>query len=210
MPDLATLIPFVIASAILVAIPGPAVLYIVSTGIGRGRRMAVASALGIETGGLVHVLAAGAGLSAILTRSAVAYSVVKYLGALYLIYLGIKTLRSPDEVDRVDIGASGLSWGQAYRRGVLVNAFNPKVALFFLAFLPQFVVPSQGGVAFQIIGLGLLFIVIATAIDMTYALASGSIGRLLRRSPRLTKGRRLVSGVTYLALGASAAVTESA
>ena len=135
MPDLATLIPFVIASAILVAIPGPAVLYIVSTGIGRGRRMAVASALGIETGGLVHVLAAGAGLSAILTRSAVAYSVVKYLGALYLIYLGIKTLRSSDEVDRVDVGANGLSWGQAYRRGVLVNAFNPKVALFFLAIL---------------------------------------------------------------------------
>ena len=203
------MVAFVLASAVLVAIPGPAVLYIVSTGIGRGRRMAVASVLGIETGGLVHVLAAGAGLSAILARSAIAYSVIKYLGAAYLIYLGIKTLRSP-EVDNVDVGANDRSWGQAYRRGVLVNAFNPKVALFFLAFLPQFVVPSQGGVALQIIGLGLLFIVIATVIDTTYALASGSIGRMLRRNPRLEKGRRVVGGVTYLALGASAAVTESA
>ena len=204
------MLAFVVASAVLVAIPGPAVLYIVSTGIGKGRRIAVASVLGIETGGMVHVLAAGAGLSAILAQSAVAYSVIKYLGAAYLIYLGIKTLRSPNDVDDVDFGASDRSWGQAYRRGVLVNAFNPKVALFFLAFLPQFVVPSQGGVVSQIIGLGLLFIIIATVIDMTYALASGSIGRLLRRSSRLEKGRRVVSGVTYLALGASAAVTESA
>lgn len=210
MPDLTTLVPFVVASAILVAIPGPAVLYIVSTGIGKGRRLAVASALGIETGGLVHVLAAGAGLSAILARSAFAYSVIKYLGAAYLIYLGIKTLRASDENAALELPSNQLSWHQAYRRGVLVNAFNPKVALFFLAFLPQFVVPARGGVAGQIIILGLIFIVIATLIDMTYALASGSIGRLLRRSPRMAVGRRLASGVTYLALGASAAVTDPA
>lgn len=208
MPDLTTLVPFVIASAVLVAIPGPAVLYIVSTGIGKGRRLAVASALGIETGGLVHVLAAGVGLSAILAQSAVAYSVIKYLGAAYLIYLGIKTLRSSEDGVGIEVAPNDISWGQAYRRGVLVNAFNPKVALFFLAFLPQFVAPARGGVAAQIVVLGLIFIAIATVIDMTYALASGSIGRLLRRSPRMATGRRLVSGVTYIALGASAAVTD--
>ena len=207
MPDPSTLVAFVFSAAVLVAIPGPAVLYIVSTGLGRGRRAAVASALGIETGAVVHVLAAALGLSALLARSVLAYSVVKYLGAAYLIYLGVKTLRSHGETVEVTPSA-GFGPG-AFRRGVLVNTFNPKVALFFLAFLPQFVNPARGSVGAQTVLLGLIFIAVATFIDMAYALASGAIGRLLLRRPRLLAGRRRVNGLTLLALGASAAATDS-
>ena len=143
MPDPSTLIPFVIASAILVLIPGPAVLYIVSTGIGRGRRMALASMLGIETGALFHVAAAAVGLSAVVASSVVAYSVIKYAGGAYLIYLGIKTLRHRDDSNPLKVpGAT--SARAAFKRGVIVNVLNPKLALFFLAFLPQFVTPDRG------------------------------------------------------------------
>jgi len=204
--DLSTLIPFVIASAILVLIPGPAVLYIVSTGIGRGRRMALASMLGIETGALFHVAAAAVGLSAVVASSVVAYSVVKYAGAAYLIYLGVKTLRNRDDSHPLLIPGASSARG-AFRRGVVVNILNPKLALFFLAFLPQFVVPARGSVAIQLLLLGLLFIAVAIVIDGVYALSSGLIGNLLNRSERFGKIQKKVAGITYLALGATAAVT---
>ncbi len=203
MPDPSTLIPFVIASAILVLIPGPAVLYIVSTGIGRGRRMALASMLGIETGALFHVAAAAVGLSAVVTNSVLAYSVIKYAGAAYLMYLGIKTLRSRDDSNPVRIPGATSARG-AFQRGVIVNILNPKLALFFLAFLPQFVLPTRGPVAAQLVFLGLLFISVAIVIDGIYAMTSGVIGNLLNRSERFAEGQRKVAGVTYLALGATA------
>lgn len=213
MPDPSTLIPFVIASAILVLIPGPAVLYIVSTGIGRGRRMALASMLGIETGALFHVAAAAVGLSAVVASSVVAYSVVKYAGAAYLIYLGIKTLRDRDDSSPLKIpGAT--SARSAFKRGVIVNILNPKLALFFLAFLPQFVVPATGSVADpsvsgQLVFLGLLFISVAVVIDGVYAMTSGMIGNLLNHNERFARAQRRVAGVTYIALGATAAATGS-
>lgn len=203
MPDPSTLIPFVIASAILVLIPGPAVLYIVSTGIGRGRRMALASMLGIETGALFHVAAAAVGLSAVVANSVLAYSVIKYAGAAYLIYLGIKTLRSRDDSNPLKIPGATSARG-AFQRGVIVNILNPKLALFFLAFLPQFVLPTRGSVAAQLVFLGLLFISVAIVIDGIYAMTSGMIGNLLNRSERFADGQRKVAGVTYLALGATA------
>ena len=203
MPDPSTLIPFVIASAILVLIPGPAVLYIVSTGIGRGRRMALASMLGIETGALFHVAAAAVGLSAVVANSVLAYSVIKYAGAAYLIYLGIKTLRSRDDSNPLKIPGATSARG-AFQRGVIVNILNPKLALFFLAFLPQFVLPTRGSVAAQLVFLGLLFISVAIVIDGIYAMTSGMIGNLLNRSERFAEGQRKVAGVTYLALGATA------
>jgi threonine/homoserine/homoserine lactone efflux protein len=206
MPDPSILIPFVVASAILVLIPGPAVLYIVSTGIGRGRRMALASMLGIETGGLFHVAAATVGLSAVVASSVVAYSAVKYAGAAYLIYLGIKTLRDGDEANPLTVPAATSAQG-AFKRGVIVNVLNPKVALFFLAFLPQFVVPSRGSVPTQLLILGLLFIAVAIVIDGMYAMTSGLIGNLLNRSERFARVQKKVAGITYIALGASAAVT---
>lgn len=213
MPDPSTLIPFVIASAILVLIPGPAVLYIVSTGIGRGRRMALASMLGIETGALFHVAAAAVGLSAVVASSVVAYSVVKYAGAAYLIYIGIKTLRDRDDSNPLKIPGATSARG-AFKRGVIINILNPKLALFFLAFLPQFVVPARGSVpspsvSGQLVFLGLLFISVAIVIDGIYAMTSGMIGNLLNRSQRFSEAQRKVAGVTYLALGATAAFSSS-
>ncbi len=208
MFEVSTLVTFVIASAILVLIPGPAVLYIVSTGIGRGRRMALASMLGIETGTLFHVGAAAVGLSAVVANSVVAYSIVKSVGAGYLVYLGVKTLRERDETGPIKIpGAT--SARVAFRRGVVVNVLNPKVALFFLAFLPQFVNTASGSVASQLVFLGLLFIAVAVVIDGMYAMTSGTIGALLTRNARAARAQRTVAGVAYLALGASAAVTGS-
>ena len=208
MPDPSTLIPFVIASAILVLIPGPAVLYIVSTGIGRGRRMALASMLGIETGALFHVAAAAVGLSAVVASSVLAYSLIKYAGAAYLVYLGIKTLRNRDDSNPLKIPGATSARG-AFKRGVIVNILNPKLALFFLAFLPQFVVPNRGSVAPQLVFLGLLFISVAIVIDGIYAMTSGMIGNLLNRSQRFADGQRKLAGVTYLALGATALFSSS-
>ena len=213
MPEPSTLIPFVIASAILVLIPGPAVLYIVSTGIGRGRRMALASMLGIETGALFHVAAAAVGLSAVVANSILAYSVIKYAGAAYLVYLGIKTLRNRDNSNPLKIPGAASARG-AFKRGVIVNILNPKLALFFLAFLPQFVLPTRGSVASpsvsgQLVFLGLLFISVAIVIDGIYAMTSGMIGNLLNRSERFARVQTRLAGVTYVALGATAVFSGS-
>ena len=208
MFEASTLIPFVVASAVLVLIPGPAVLYIVSTGIGRGRRMAMASMLGIETGTLFHIGAAAVGLSAVVANSVLAYSVVKYVGAGYLVYLGIKTLRERDDGSAFNIPGATTARG-AFRRGVVVNVLNPKVALFFLAFLPQFVVPARGSIPSQLVLLGLLFVGVAIVIDGIYAMTSGTIGTFLTRNARTARAQKKIAGVAYLALGASAAVTGS-
>ncbi len=207
MLDPDVLIPFVVASAILVAIPGPAVLYIVSTGIARGRGSALASMAGIETGAMVHVLAATVGLSALVTSSALAFSVLKYAGAAYLILLGIRTLRAGVTVELAP--RAEVSNLRSYGRGVVVNVLNPKVALFFLAYLPQFVDPRRGSVAFQLVTLGLVFVTVAILIDSVYALSSGTIGSLLQRRPIFARAQNRVAGVTYIALGATAALTSS-
>jgi threonine/homoserine/homoserine lactone efflux protein len=203
-----TFVPFIIASAILVLIPGPAVLYIVSTGIGRGRRMALASMLGIETGALFHVAAAAVGLSAVVASSVLAYSMIKYAGAAYLIYLGVKTLREREENNPLRMPGAASARG-AFKRGVVVNVLNPKLAIFFVAFLPQFVTPARGPVAGQLVVLGLLFIAVAIVIDGIYAMTSGMIGKLLSRNHRFANVQKKVAGVTYLAgtalLGGSSA-----
>ncbi|MGH8926098.1 MAG: LysE family translocator [Acidimicrobiia bacterium] len=206
MIDAAVLPAFVLAAAVLVAIPGPAILYIVSTGIGRGRGAALASMAGIEVGALFHVFAATVGVSAIVASSTVAFLILKYAGAAYLIYLGWKTLRSKESPVLAHLTGE-TSNASAFGRGIVVNILNPKVALFFLAFLPQFVDPGRGRVTGQFLVLGFVFIGVAIVIDSIYALASGAIGGLLNRSPRWARGQKRVAGFTYLALGASAALT---
>lgn len=206
MLDTSTLVPFVLASALLVLIPGPAIMYIVSTGISRGRRAAVASVLGIETGAMVHVAAAAVGASAVVASSAIAFPILKYAGAGYLIYLGWKTLRSPDSPLQA-AGPTETSPWRSFVRGVVVNALNPKVALFFLAFIPQFVRPERGTVALQFLLLGAIFIGVAFVIDLSYALASGAIGSLVSRSQRFAKLQKRFAGFAYITLGASAALT---
>jgi threonine/homoserine/homoserine lactone efflux protein len=197
---------FVAAALALLVVPGPAVLYIVTQSIGGGRRAGVACTLGIHTGTLVHVTAATVGLSALLASSAVAFDVVKYLGAAYLIVVGVRRLAG---LDRSEDSAEAVprSRGTLYRQGIVVNVLNPKTALFFLAFLPQFVDPSRGRPWVQILLLGLLFSVLGVLSDTTWALVAGTLGERLRRSTRFPGIQRYVSGSVFVGLGAVAALT---
>jgi len=202
MPEPHTFVLFAAASLAFIAVPGPSVIYIVSRSLAEGRRAGIVSALGIQTGGLVHVLAATIGVSALLASSAVAFTVVKYAGASYLIYLGLRKLlagEAPEERAGEPVGRRRLYW-----QGVMVNSLNPKTALFFLAFLPQFVDPERGAVAPQVLALGAIFLLLAMASDSTYALVAGSVrGWLGERRKALAR----ISGCSYVGLGVLAALS---
>ena len=204
MPEPHALLVFAAASLVLIVVPGPGVIYIVTRSLGQGRAAGLVSMLGVEAGNLVHVAAAAIGLSAVLASSAEAFTVVKYAGAAYLLYLGIRALLSRGEdVDApASRGRRRLFW-----QGFVVAALNPKTALFFLAFLPQFMDPSRGSVALQAAALGALFVALATLSDAAYAVAAGSAGGWLRH--RLAHSGRLsrISGGVYMALGAAAALS---
>lgn len=205
MPDSTTWSLFLAAGFVLLVTPGPAVLYIVARSVHQGRRAGLVSCLGLTTGGLVHVGAAVAGLSAILVTSGLAFRVVQLAGAAYLVVLGIQTLRNRRGGGIEETEDARDLW-RVYRDGFLVNLFNPKAALFFFAFLPQFVDPDRGSAAGQILWLGLSFLLLGLATDTAYALASGSAGAWIRRNPRLLRGQRYVSGTVYLGLGVAAAL----
>jgi len=204
MPDPSRLALFVGAALLLLVVPGPSVLYIVTQSVSHGRRAGIASVAGITTGTLVHIAAATVGLSALLASSAVAFDVVKYLGAAYLIVIGVRRLagfeRAQEERAR---GTRDL--GLLYRQGIVVNTLNPKTALFFLAFLPQFVDPSRGVAWVQVLLLGLLFATLGFLSDGTWALVAGTLGDRLRRSRRFPAVQRYVSGSVFVGLGAVAA-----
>ena len=199
-----SLLLFVTGAAVLLVIPGPAVTYIVSRSIAHGRAAGLVSVLGISTGTLCHVLAATLGLSAVLASSALAFQSIRYVGAAYLIYLGIKTLLLKDEQFAEEArGEAKLL--QLYGQGLLVCVLNPKTALFFLAFLPQFVDPVRGHVTLQILQLGILFAVMAWCSDSLYALIAGTVAEHVRRSVRLRRVQRNVSGGALIALGLASA-----
>jgi len=199
-----TLISFSIASALLVAMPGPATLYIVTRSLDQGRSAGLASVLGISTGMLIHFLAAGLGLSALLMTSATAFSAVKYAGALYLVYLGIQKIRSNQTLALKSTIASK-SLAKIYYQGVIVNMLNPKAAVFCLAFLPQFIDPSKGPVWQQLTVLSIVFICIGLTGDGTYALIAGKMRRWLTQNPLFLRRQKYVVGGTYIALGMAAA-----
>jgi threonine/homoserine/homoserine lactone efflux protein len=207
IPDQTSLGIFVLAALALLLTPGPAVLYIVARSIDQGRRAGLVSMLGVHVGTLVHVAAAAAGLAALLAASAAAFSTVKYLGAAYLVYLGVRKL-----LDRAAVTGGGPAAGPPLRRafldGVVVNVLNPKTALFFLAFLPQFVDVSRGHVGLQILALGGLFVSLGLITDGSYALTAGSAAQWLRRHQRFVAGERWVSGGMYIGLGVAAAVAS--
>lgn len=194
---------FGLAALALLAIPGPAVLYIVFQSAGQGRRVGLASVAGVHLGTLVHVAAASAGLSALIVASSVAFSVVKYVGAAYLVYLGIRKLLERDARPRVERKRE--PFRRAFVRGTVVNALNPKTALFFLAFLPQFVAPDRGGVWSQALVLGFVFVGLGLVTDSLYAVAAGTVGGLLRRQRSAV---RYGSGIVFIALGATAALAK--
>jgi threonine/homoserine/homoserine lactone efflux protein len=202
MPDLHTFVIFAAASAVFLAVPGPSVIYIVSRSLAEGRTAGIVSALGIQAGGLVHVTAATIGVSALLASSATAFSIVKYAGAAYLVYLGVRRLLDGEaeaEAGNGPVGRKRLFW-----QGVVVNSLNPKTALFFLAFLPQFVDAERGAVAPQVLALGVLFLVLATLSDSTYAFVAGSVrGWLGERRRAMAR----VSGLSYIGLGVLAALS---
>jgi threonine/homoserine/homoserine lactone efflux protein len=206
MPEPTTLALFALAAAALVAIPGPNHLYIATRSIADGRRAGLASGLGVETGTLVHTLAAAAGLSALVASSAAAFETVRWLGVGYLLVLAWRALRAagPDAAAGPDGGAGGgASLRRAYVDGVVVNVLNPKVALFFLAFLPQFVDPAAGATALQVIVLGAVLSVLGTAANVAWAVGADALGGRLRRRPVLV--RRVTAG-SFAALAVVAAV----
>jgi threonine/homoserine/homoserine lactone efflux protein len=205
MPEPSTLLVFAASVLALVLLPGPNLIYIVTRGVDGGRRAAVASALGVETATLLHVVAAAAGVSALLASSAAAFEVVRYAGAGYLAYLGVRTLLTRGEAG--EQGPTPPAGGaRVYAEGFVVNLLNPKVALFFLAFLPQFVDPGAGPTSLQVLALGAVFVAISLPLDLLYAVGAGSIGARLRGRPALMRGRRWVTGTVYLALAAAAVV----
>jgi len=210
LPSHSQLLFFVTAAAILLAIPGPAVLYIVGRSIGHGRNAGLVSALGIGVGTLVHTAAAAIGLSALLVSSARAFSVVKYVGAAYLIVLGIQRLRSEGPLTASMGGdSSRTSLSRIFGQGIVVNILNPKTALFFFAFLPQFIDPARGHVATQIASLGVLFACMGTTSDSAWALFSGSVAGWLRGNARWVRTERYVSGGILISLGLATALAGS-
>ncbi len=208
MPDTETWLIVAVASLVLVVIPGPAVIYILTRSVSQGRAAGLASAVGVNLGSAIHVVAAVAGLSVILTSSAILYSTVKWAGVAYLVWLGIRTLQSQDEI-LADPSAEPAALRRIFTQGVIVNVLNPKVAMFFLAFLPQFVDPNGVTPWLQSFILGLTLVFIGLISDSVYALIGGQVGGVLRRNPRAGAITRTASGVTYIALAGVAAVTGS-
>jgi threonine/homoserine/homoserine lactone efflux protein len=200
---------FVSAALVLLLIPGPAVLYIVGRSIEQGRLAGFVSDLGIHSATLVHVAAATLGLSAVLASSAVAFSLVKYAGAAYLIWLGIQKLIGSTGSAGEDSARPAQGHIRLFRDGFVVNLLNPKTALFFLAFLPQFVEVDRGHVAMQVAFLGLLFTCLGFVTDGCYALVAGTAGNWLKRSRTYLRLERYVSGILFIGLGLTAAFASN-
>ena len=207
MLDSSVLIGFVAAALVVLLTPGPGVLYVVARSVSQGQRAGLISVLGLSSGALVHVAAAALGLSAILLASAAAFTIVKLLGAGYLIYLGIRMLLARGPATGIDVPAPR-SLSRMFVDGVFVSVLNPKIAVFFLAFLPQFVQPGAGPVARQVLCLGLIYVGLALVTDSAYALLAGRFRHWM--GGRVVQGRapQYATGAVYLGLGVSTAFAE--
>jgi len=197
---------FMGAALALLLIPGPAVLYITARSASQGRVAGLVSVLAIESANFVQAGAATLGLSAILLSSALAFDVVKYLGAAYLIYLGIRKLWINDN-GAEDQAVKQESLARIYWQGFAVNILNPKTALFFFAFLPQFVDPAKGNVTGQTLLLGIIFVGMALITDSIFALVTSSLAGKLNGNKRFQKGQRYFAGLVYIGLGITTALT---
>jgi threonine/homoserine/homoserine lactone efflux protein len=202
MLDLHRLAIFLAAAVLLAITPGPGIFYVLARTLAGGRREGIHSSLGTFIGGLFHVFAAALGVSAILAASAVAFHTVKYAGAAYLIFLGIRMIRTRDAEMTF---AAAPSQG-AFRQGIFTEALNPKTALFFLSFIPQFIAPERGHVFFQFIILGAISVILNTAADLVVVLLAAPLERKLKSSPRFRSRQRIASGVGMISLGAYVAL----
>lgn len=208
MISLETLALFSFTSFVLIITPGPNLIYIITRSLSQGRAAGLLSALGVDTGTLVHVAAASLGISALLASSALAFNLVRYAGALYLIYLGVRTWLSPGQAPELAQSAIATQ-SRIFWQGILTNVLNPKVALFFLAFLPQFVDPARDHVAFQILLLGLIFTLIGVSVDVMVALLASSFGRWLQQKSRVQRVQKWLAGGVYITLGLGVALGKS-
>jgi threonine/homoserine/homoserine lactone efflux protein len=205
MPDPTLWGLFVAASVVLLLTPGPAVLYIVARSVKQGRTAGLVSVLGIHLGTIVHISAAAVGLSALIVSSSLAFAIVKYLGAAYLISIGIRTFMAGDaDPEAAAVPAETLR--RVFRDGFVVNLFNPKTAIFFLAFLPQFVDPARGALHWQILILGFTFMGLGMMSDGMFAVLAGAAGDLLRRNRRFLRYQRWFAGTSFIGLGVTAAL----
>jgi threonine/homoserine/homoserine lactone efflux protein len=199
---------FMSAALILLLIPGPAVLYITARSASQGRLAGLVSVLAIETANFTQAVAAALGLSAILLSSALAFDIVKYLGAAYLMYLGVRKLMASDDGSG-EVVLKQESLSRIYWQGFAVNILNPKTALFFFAFLPQFVNPTKGNVTWQTLLLGALFVGMAIITDSLYALLASSLAGKLAGRKEFQKGQRYFAGLVYIGLGITTALAGS-
>lgn len=205
MPDFANFSLFLSAAIVLAITPGPGIFYVMTRSLKGGRVEGVASAMGTSVGGMFHVVAAALGISIVLAASALAFNLVKYLGAAYLIYLGVKTILSHDDsIGTAKIRRTG--YRQAFLQGVTVEVLNPKTALFFLAFIPQFINP-EGVVFAQFLLLGSTSVALNTSVDFIVIAMASPIGQWLKASPRLRAGQRYTTGTGLIALGSYVALT---
>ncbi|MCT4656857.1 MAG: LysE family translocator [Cohaesibacter sp.] len=198
------------AAAIMLSItPGPDLVFILSRALAHGKKIGVAAALGVSTGALVHALAAALGLSAILATSATAFMVVKYIGAAYLIYLGIKALRAKEGAlsFKDGNGKHGSFWS-AFRQGMLIDVLNPKVAIFFMAFLPQFIAPEAGAIFSHTIILGLLVVLTGFSLEVLIILVAAPLGHYLKNNPKVALWLDRALGGLMVGLGARLAMAS--
>lgn len=208
MIELSQLYFFMGAALVLLLIPGPAVLYITARSASQGRLAGLVSVVAIETANFIQAVAAALGLSAILLSSALAFDVVKYLGAAYLIYLGIRKLMTADD-GAGNEGVKRESLSRIYWQGLVINILNPKTALFFFAFLPQFVNPAKGNITAQTLLLGAIFVGLAIITDSIYALLASSLAGKFAENRNFHKGQRYFAGLVYIGLGITTALTGS-
>jgi threonine/homoserine/homoserine lactone efflux protein len=199
MPEKAAFLAFLIAAFALNLAPGPDMLYVIGRSVGQGRKAGIVSSLGVFVGCWVHILAAAFGIAALLRSSPVAFNAVRYAGAAYLIYLGVKMLAQQTDLSSQQLKAERL--GVIFRQGAITNMLNPKVAIFFLAFLPQFVDARRGNVVLQILLLGLIFNVGGTLVNLAVAYAGGTLGELLRRNQSIARLQRRFTGLIFVGLG---------
>lgn len=207
MPDAAHLAAFFAATITIALIPGPGILYVLARSLGGGRAVGLRSSYGTGVGGLFHVAAAAVGLSAIIAASATAFTTVKYLGAAYLIWLGVSALRQRDVPAPHARDEGGARGDGAFRQGIVTEALNPKTALFFLTFLPQFCQPENGPLALQVLVLGTVAVALNTLVDVVVAFGAGRISDRLRQNPALWRRQQVATGGALIGLGLFAAAS---
>ena len=200
MFDLATIGAFIVVVIGLFLIPGPAVFLTITRAAQGGRKTGIMTGLGIATGDFIHALLAAVGFSAILMTSAVAFTIVKFVGAAYLLYMGIRAIFARASISGMS-DVKQVSASQAYGQGILVEVLNPKTALFFLAFFPQFVNPENGSIISQFLILGIIFVVMGIAYTTILAIGTGTIGRLMKRESGISRWGGKVVGLVYIGIG---------